>query len=75
MGHQKKYRMSSWYWGNYVIQLANGRWEDNHGKGLSESKFFSIADLEPYIEEEHGWHHSEEFKKGEDIDGNKKNVL
>ena len=67
----KKYRMPSWYWGNYCSQLENGKWIDNHGNFLGESGLFKSSDLELYNEEYHGWHHSEEHKKGECIDGGK----
>lgn len=67
MNTQKKYRMSSWYWGNYCVQLENGRWIDNFGSFIGTiNQYFNPKDLEEYIEEEHGWHHSEEFRiKGE----------
>lgn len=44
-----KIRMSTWYWGNY--------W-------LHNSKEPIPTDFEEYKENEHGWHHSEEFSKG-----------
>ena len=43
-----KLRMKNWYWGKYVLTpLPNT----------------NISDYEEYIEEVHGWHHSEEYKK------------
>jgi len=59
-------RMSSWYWGNYYRQLPSGKWIDQNGHILGDSKYFNAKDLEPYIEEEHGWHHSEEYKNGQE---------
>ena len=45
---------------------------DDNGKWLCENNYFKISDLEPYIEEEHGWHHSDEYiYYGKDPDGNK----
>lgn len=44
-----KLRMKNWYWGNFVTKPL---------------PFTSITDYEPYTEELHGWHHSEEFKTG-----------
>ena len=43
-----KIRLKTWYWGNYII---------------SKSKIIP-RDFELYIEELHGWEHSEEFKSG-----------
>jgi len=48
----KKYRMKTWYWGNYTTMPEIKR------------EGWNIKDLEPYIEELHGWHHSEEAKRG-----------
>ena len=68
----KKYRMKSWYWGNYCVQLENGKWIDNNGIFIGLSSYFNPKELEPYIEEEHGWHHSEEYQlRNEDINGDK----
>jgi len=72
MNKQQKFRMKSWYWGNYCVQLENGRYLDNTGNFMSEGTYFCPIDLEPYIEEEHGWHNSEEHRlKGEDFAGRK----
>ena len=48
----KKWRMEGWYWGNYITE--------------NDPDFKKILpqDLEEYIEEKDGWHHSEEFKNG-----------
>lgn len=44
-------RMKNWYWGKFVTEpLPNT----------------SIEDYELYVEEIHGWHHSEEFKNAQD---------
>ena len=71
MNKQQKFRMKSWYWGNYCVQLECGKWIDNWKRPCSEGTHFKVKELEPYIEEEHGWHHSEEYAKGEDINGSK----
>ncbi len=42
-----KLRMKNWYWGKFVTTPLHGT---------------SLSDYEPYIESEHGWHNSEEFK-------------
>lgn len=44
------YRMKNWYWGRYVT--------------MHEIKIhgWSMSDMEVYIESEHGWHNSEEYK-------------
>lgn len=49
MRRSKPLRMKSWYWGKFVLKpLANT----------------SLTDYEEYVEERHGWHHSEEFQSG-----------
>lgn len=57
-----KFRMHSWYWGNYCYQIENGVWMDNNGKIIGDSNYFNQKDLEEYVEELHGWHLSEEYK-------------
>ena len=42
-----KIRMKTWYWGKY--------WEWSKSKPIP-------TDFEEYIEAEHGWHHSEEYR-------------
>ncbi len=44
-----KLRMKTWYWGNYVTRPL---------------PYTKLSDYEPYIEELHGWHHSEEYRTG-----------
>ena len=44
-----KLRMRSWYWGKYVT---------------TPTKNTNRSDYEPYVEADHGWHHSEEYKSG-----------
>jgi len=44
-----KIRYKTWYWGKWVI---NGQLDLKLGD----------PDVELYIEEIHGWHHSEEYK-------------
>ena len=62
----EKYRVKSWYWGNYCVQLENGTWIDNNNTIISnKNNYFNLEDLEPYNEEEHGWHNSEEYQRGE----------
>lgn len=46
----KKIRMKTWYWGKWVYE------------GQLDLKLGN-PDVEEYIEELHGWHHSEEAKK------------
>ena len=65
MEKQNKFRMASWYWGNYCTQTPSGKWVDQNGCFIGESNYFVPRDLEPYIEDEHGWHHSEEYKNGQ----------
>lgn len=45
-----KIRRKTWYWGKFIEapMLPNGKDAD---------------DWEPYEEEQHGWHHSEEAKE------------
>lgn len=54
-----KIRLSSWYWGNYELSTSylvkKNKWKI--GDKLNGYVF------EEYIEDEHGWHHSEEFKR------------
>lgn len=45
-----KIRMLTWYWGNFVTFPTN--------KPIPSG-------FEKYTDEEHGWQHSEEFKKGQ----------
>ena len=45
-----KIRMKTWYWGNYCTFPANRE---------------IPQDFEIYIEKDHGWNHSEEYKKGQ----------
>ena len=53
----KKFRMASWYWGNYCL-TRNGKFYDDRGYLLN----ISAKDLEEYDEKRHGWHNSEEYK-------------
>lgn len=53
---RKKLRMKSWYWGNWAYENS---WMDSIKISLKDTEF------EEYIEEIHGWHHSEEFKNGQ----------
>lgn len=54
-----KFRMPGWYWGNYCVKTPTGKFTLN-GKPF----VINENDLEPYVEEAHGWHNSEEFKNG-----------
>lgn len=49
-----KLRFKTWYWGKFIFEgtIINGT------KITREN-----PDFEEYIEEVHGWHNSEEFKK------------
>lgn len=48
---RRKIRYKTWYWGSYVL-------EGEHGFTLTTDGF------ELYVEAQHGWHHSDEFRKG-----------
>ena len=54
----EKFRMKNWYWGNYATKRG-GRIYDDRGYLLR----INNCDLEPYDEESHGWHNSEEWKE------------
>jgi hypothetical protein len=56
-----KIRLSSWYWGTY-------EWSDSplckkNGWKIGSKSHGHV--FEQYIEELHGWHHSEEYKNGQ----------
>jgi hypothetical protein len=54
-------RLESWYWGNY-------EWSDSYLCKKNGWKIGSTAHgykFEEYIEEKHGWQHSEEYKNGQ----------
>jgi hypothetical protein len=56
-----KIRLSSWYWGNYV-------WSDSYLAKKNGWRIGSTAHghiFEEYEESKHGWHHSEEYAKGQ----------
>ncbi len=55
-----KIRLSSWYWGNYEWSDSPLCKSNNWKLGVEVCGYF----FEEYIEKEHGWHHSEEYKKG-----------
>lgn len=58
MSTKKKIRFKTWYWGNWVYE----------GSSMDSVKCtLKDANFEEYIEEVHGWHHSEEFKKGQQV--------
>lgn len=49
-----KLRFKTWYWGKYIIE----------GQSLDGSRITRKTEgFEEYIEELHGWHNSEEYKK------------
>ena len=48
----KKYRMESWYWGNFITEKD------------PIFKMINPEDLVEYVEEIDGWHNSEEYKNG-----------
>ena len=50
----KKIRLKTWYW---------GKWVNDGQLGLN----FGDENVEEYIEEIHGWHHSEEYKLEQNI--------
>ena len=50
-----KIRHKNWYWGKFILS----------GQILDNTKFtINSENFEEYVEELHGWHHSEEFKTG-----------
>ena len=61
MSKRIKIRLASWYWGNW-------EWSDSYYCKKNGWKIGAKAhgyEFEEYIESEHGWHHSEEYKKGQ----------
>ena len=56
--NKKKYRMRSWYWGNYATKVKDNIYRDDRDISLH----ISDKDMEEYLEKDHGWHHSEEYK-------------
>lgn len=54
----KKIRLSSWYWGNYV--MSNGYEATKNGWKIGST--IHGYEFEEYQESKHGWHHSEEFE-------------
>lgn len=49
MSKRIKVRFHTWYWGNYCMALPSAK---------------LLEGFELYDEEKHGWHNSEEFKRG-----------
>jgi hypothetical protein len=49
-----KIRYKTWYWGKFILS----------GQTLDNTRFtINSEGFEEYIEELHGWHNSEEYKK------------
>lgn len=55
MKERKKIRLNTWYWGAWIYE---GTVMDGSRITLKDENF------EEYNEEEHGWHHSEEYANG-----------
>lgn len=53
--------MKNWYWGNYATKKKDNIYIDDGGHVLN----ISDSEMEEYNEEQHGWHHSEEYKRGQ----------
>lgn len=62
MSKRKKIRFKNWYWGKFIYE----------GDTLDNTKFTLASEgFEVYVEELHGWHHSEEHSLGYDSNMNK----
>lgn len=64
MKDTKKYRYPNWYWGNY-IQWQDRRWVNHNGQTFPPMQV-DLKEMEEYDEQRHGWHNSEEAKKGQE---------